>query len=165
MGSDSRASTKGGGSGASSMRGCSTCGGERRRGAVTTVSRGGGESTFYRVGGRAGRSGGKRSSGGRWCFIKAPVTEVEVRGHPFDEGEMKGVGRRFGSAPSGCGRVAHSSVDQKGGSGSASEGGRKPPGGPTWTGVDRELGQRKKIPDADAVWAEMRIGLQNGFLN
>jgi hypothetical protein len=27
-------------------------------------------------------------------------------GQPFDEGEMKGVGRRFSSAPSGCGRAA-----------------------------------------------------------
>jgi hypothetical protein len=33
--------------------------------------------------------------------------EEEARGRPFDEGEMKGVGRQFGSAPSGCGRTAH----------------------------------------------------------
>jgi hypothetical protein len=30
-----------------------------------------------------------------------------VKGWPFDEGEMKGVGRRFGSAPSGCRGAAH----------------------------------------------------------
>jgi hypothetical protein len=64
----------------SSMRGCSRCGGEGRRGAVSTMSRGGGESTFYRAGGGAGRSGGGWSSGGRWCFIKRSVTEEEVRG-------------------------------------------------------------------------------------
>jgi hypothetical protein len=71
------------------------------------VSRGIGESTFYRAGGQAGRSGGERSSGGRWCFIKALVTKEEARGQPFDEGEMKGLGRWFGFAPSGCGRAAH----------------------------------------------------------
>jgi hypothetical protein len=64
------------------------------------VSRGIGESTFYRAGGQAGRSGGGRSSGGWWCFIKASVTEEEVRGRPFDEGEMKVVVHRFGSVPS-----------------------------------------------------------------
>jgi hypothetical protein len=122
-GSDGQASVKGRGGGASSMRGCSRCGGEGRRGAVITVSRGGGESAFYWAGGRAGRSGGGRSSGGRWCFIKASVTEEEERGWPFDEGEMKGVGRRFSSAQSGCGRAAHGGawrggVDRKGGGGS-----------------------------------------------
>jgi hypothetical protein len=34
-----------------------------------------------------------------------PVMGEEVRGWPFDEGEMKGVGRRFGSTPTGCGRA------------------------------------------------------------
>jgi hypothetical protein len=28
-----------------------------------------------------------------------------VRGWPFDEGEMKGVGRWFGSTPTGCRRA------------------------------------------------------------
>jgi hypothetical protein len=50
-GSDGRASAKGGGGGASSVRWCSGCGGEGRRGAASTVSRGGGESAFYREGG------------------------------------------------------------------------------------------------------------------
>jgi hypothetical protein len=59
------------------------------------VSRGGGERTFYRVRGQAGRSGGGRSSGGWWCFIKASVTEEEVRGRLFDEG--CGTSVRFGS--------------------------------------------------------------------
>jgi hypothetical protein len=57
--------------------------------------------------------------------------EEEARGRPFDEGEMKGVGRRFGSAPSGCGRVAHSGAWRGGASKEAvaawaSEGGRRP---------------------------------------
>jgi hypothetical protein len=51
---------------------------------------------------------------------------------------MKGVGRRFGLAPSGCRRPAGPVAAQ------AIEGGRRPPGGPTWGGVDRELGQRGK---------------------
>jgi hypothetical protein len=42
-GSDSRAPTKGGSDRASSTRGCLSCGGDGRRGAVSTVSRGGGE--------------------------------------------------------------------------------------------------------------------------
>jgi hypothetical protein len=31
--------------------------------------------------------GDELSSGGRWCFIKVPVTEEEARGWPFDEGK------------------------------------------------------------------------------
>jgi hypothetical protein len=34
-----------------------------------------------------------------------PVTGEEARARPFDEGEMKGVGRQFGSTPTGCGRA------------------------------------------------------------
>jgi hypothetical protein len=40
---------------------------------------------------------------------------VEVRGQPFDEGEMKGVGRRFGSTPTGWGRATDGGA-QSGGS-------------------------------------------------
>jgi hypothetical protein len=55
--------------------------------------------------------------------MKALVTEEEVRGRPFDEGEMKVVGRRFGLAPSGCGRATHGGawhgdVDRRGDGGS-----------------------------------------------
>jgi hypothetical protein len=39
------------------------------------------------------------------AFINMPVMGEEARGRPFDEGEMKGVGRRFGSTPTGCGRA------------------------------------------------------------
>jgi hypothetical protein len=76
-GSDSRAPTKGGSGRASLMRGCLSCGGDGRRGAVSTVSRVEARACFR---GRAVGSGGRRSSGGRWCFIKAPVTKEEVRG-------------------------------------------------------------------------------------
>jgi hypothetical protein len=63
--------------------------------------------SFYTAGEAAEGRGDGQSNEGQWCFIKAPVTEEEVRGWPFDEGGMKGVGRRFDSAPSGCRRVAH----------------------------------------------------------
>jgi hypothetical protein len=71
---------KGGGGGVSSMSGCLRCEGEGRRGEVSIVSRGRGESEFYKAGWRAGTSGSGQSSGGQWCFIKAPVMEEEARG-------------------------------------------------------------------------------------
>jgi hypothetical protein len=43
-------------------------------------------------------------------------------GRPFDEGELKGVGRRFGSTPTGCGRA----MDGDARSGSSVGGGRRP---------------------------------------
>jgi hypothetical protein len=60
-----------------------------------------------------------------------PVMEEEARGRPFDEGEMKGVGRQFSSAPSGCGRTADGGAWHGGAPGEAvaaraSEGGRRP---------------------------------------
>jgi hypothetical protein len=45
-----------------------------------------------------------------------PVTGEEARGQPFDEGEMKGVGRRFGSTPTGCGSVMDGGKTGSGGS-------------------------------------------------
>jgi hypothetical protein len=53
---------------------------------------------------------------------------VEARGRPFDEGEMKGVGRWFGSTPTGCGRVADGKPRSGGkpGSDSSVGGGRRP---------------------------------------
>jgi hypothetical protein len=58
---------------------------------------------------------------------------------------MKGVGRRFGSAPSGCGRAAHGGAWHGGAPGEAavaraSEGGRRPQVG--------QLG-----PEAGEAWA------------
>jgi hypothetical protein len=83
------------------------------------------------------RRGNGLSSGGRWCFIKVPVTEEEARGRPVDEGEMKGVGRWFGSAPPRCWRAAHGGAWCGGALGEAavaqaSKGGRRPPGGQKW---------------------------------
>jgi hypothetical protein len=170
-GSDGWESAKGGGTGASSKRGYSRCEGEGRRGAASIVSRGRGESIFYWVGGRAGRSGGGWPSGGRWCFIKVPVMEEEARRQPFDEREMKRVGHRFGLTPSGCRRVAHSDADQRGSSGSGIQKWEKtlgwadlsrsePRAGPT---QKKSQGKWKWV--AVAVCAKMQIGLQNRFLN
>jgi hypothetical protein len=56
------------------------------------------------------------------------VTGEEARGRPFDEGEMKGVGRRFGSTPTWCGRVMDGGAQSNGrpGSGGSVRGGRRP---------------------------------------
>jgi hypothetical protein len=64
-------------------------------------------------------------------------------GWPFDGGEMKGVGRRFGSAPFGCRRVAHGDAwrgdaDRRGGGGSGVQRWEKTPG---WADLGRS-GQR-----------------------
>jgi hypothetical protein len=60
------------------------------------------------------------------------VTEVEVRGRPFEEGEMKGVGRRFGSTPTGRGRA----TDGGARSGGSVGGGRRP----RWAELGRTAG-------------------------
>jgi hypothetical protein len=79
--------------------------------------------------------------------------EEEARERSFDEGKMKGVGCRFGSVqlhPGVGGRhtATHGAVARTKGAAAAraSEGGRGPPSGPTWAGVDRELGQCGKNP-------------------
>jgi hypothetical protein len=107
------------------------------------VENGLGGSAFYSAGEAAEGRGDRRSSGGQWCSIKVPVTEEEVRGRPFDEGEMNGVGWWFDSAPSGCGRVAHSGAwcggtDRRGGGGS---GVRRWEKTPRWADLGRS-GQR-----------------------
>jgi hypothetical protein len=52
----------------------------------------------------------------------------EAKGRRFDEGEMKGVGCRFGSTPTGCGRVMDGDAQSYGkpGSGGSVGGGRQP---------------------------------------
>jgi hypothetical protein len=57
-----------------------------------------------------------------------PVTGEEARGRPFEEREMKGVGRRFGSTPTGCGRAMDGGARGSGKPGSSSSvgGGRRP---------------------------------------
>jgi hypothetical protein len=68
-------------------------------------------------------------------------------GQPFDEGEMKGVGRRFSSAPSGCRRAAQGGAWRGGAPreaavAQASEGGRRP-----WVGqLGPEVGEAWAVP-------------------
>jgi hypothetical protein len=52
----------------------------------------------------------------------------EARRRPFDEWEMKGVGHRFGSTPTGCGRATDGGAESGGkpGSGGSVGGGRRP---------------------------------------
>jgi hypothetical protein len=61
-------------------------------------------------------------------FINVLVTEEEARGRPFDEGEMKGVGHRFGSTPMGCGKATDGGARSGGKPGSCGSvgGGRRP---------------------------------------
>jgi hypothetical protein len=87
---------------------------------------------------------------------------------PFDEREMKGVGRRFGLAPSGCRRVAHGSTwrggaDRRGGGGSGVQRWEKTPGGPTSAGGDRELSQCGKNPKENENGLLMRSGPKCGL--
>jgi hypothetical protein len=83
--------------------------------------------TFYRAE-EAMEGEGKRcgEGNGRRRVIDMPVTGVEARGRPFDEGEMKGVGRQFGSTPTGCGRATDGGARSGGkpGSGGSVGGGR-----------------------------------------
>jgi hypothetical protein len=84
---------------------------------------------------------------------------VEARGRPFDEGEMKGVGRRFGSTPTGCGRA----MDSGAWSGGSVGGGRRA----QWAELGRTAGysgQQGKIPKkinkraAMEFWARLISG-------
>jgi hypothetical protein len=126
----------------------------------------------------------RRHRGGRWCgegngrrlFIKVPVTEEEVRVRPFDEGEIKGVGCRFGSTPTGCGRAAyggawHGGAPREAAVARASKGGRRrrASGGP-WVGVAgwakchlgrrREKTKKKNGMGCKDDWAKIKGGLQ-----
>jgi hypothetical protein len=115
------------------------------------------------------------SSGGWWCFIKVAVMEEEVRWRPFDEGEMKGVGRWFGSAPSRCRRVAHGGAWRGGApeevaAARAFEGGRRPREGqlgqrPERLGLCRPGGNKAKRP----IWAKnerkRKMGCRTIFSN
>jgi hypothetical protein len=121
------------------------------------------------------RRGDGLSSGGQWCFINVPVTEEVARGWPFDEGEMKGVGRWFGSAPFGCRRVAHDGAWRGGTPGDAaatraSKGGRRPPGGAEWAAQASWAGARFSSRErrggcSGLSWAKRpdRLGAMVGF--
>jgi hypothetical protein len=102
-GSDGRASAKGGGGGANwTTRGLGREGGERGAD-LSAVKMVGGVMPFYRVWEAVEGSGGGAVRGTAGGTSSTPVTEVEARGRPFDEEEMKGRGHRFDSTPAGCG--------------------------------------------------------------
>jgi hypothetical protein len=110
MGSDGRASAKGGGGGANSTtRGSGREGGERGAD-LSVVKMAGGVAPFYRVREKVEGSGGSAVRGTTGGASSTPVTGVEVRGWSFDEGEMKGRGRRFDSTPTECGWVTDGGV-------------------------------------------------------
>jgi hypothetical protein len=95
---------------------------------------------FYRVREAVEGTGGGAVKGMAGGASSTPVTGVEARGQPFDEGEMKGRGRRFDSTPTGCGWATDGGVRSGGklaGRAAAARagGGRRPrdgPNGPEW---------------------------------
>jgi hypothetical protein len=90
-------------------RGLGHEGGER--GAVLiAVKMVGGVMPFYRVWEAVEGSGGGAVRGTAGGASSTLVTEVEARGRPFDEGEMKGRGHQFDSTPAGCGWETDSGV-------------------------------------------------------
>jgi hypothetical protein len=52
---------------------------------------------------------------------------------------LKGTTQHFGSTSPGCGRAAHGGASGEVVAARASEGGRRPPGGPTWARGQRGL--------------------------
>jgi hypothetical protein len=102
-GSDGRASAKGGGGRANSTtRGLGREGGERGVD-LSAVKMASGVAPFYRVREAMEGSGGGAVRGTAGGASSTPVTGVEARGRPFDEGEMKETQHRFNSTPAGCG--------------------------------------------------------------
>jgi hypothetical protein len=111
----------------------------------------GGVAPFYRVREVVEWSGGGAVRGAAGGASSMPVTRVEARGRPFDEGEMKGRGHRFDSTPTGCGWVMDGGVRSGGklarrAAVARAGGGRQPrdgPNGPEWaTLAGLRLGQR-----------------------
>jgi hypothetical protein len=150
-GSDVRASAKGGGGGANSTtRGSGHEGGERGAD-LSAVKMVGGVAPFYRVREAVEGSGGGAMRGTAGGASTTLVTGVEARGRPFDEGEMKGRGRRFDSTPTWCGWATDGGVGSGGkpaGQSVAARagGGRRPhdgPNGPEWaTRAELQWGRR-----------------------
>jgi hypothetical protein len=98
-GSDGRASAKGGGGGANSTtRGLGREGGERGAD-LSVVKMVGGVAPFYRVREAVKGSGGGAVRGTAGGTSSTPITGVEARGRPFDEGGNEGEGTpvRFNS--------------------------------------------------------------------
>jgi hypothetical protein len=165
-GSDGRASVKGGGGAANSMtRGSGREGGERGAD-LSAVKMAGGVAPFYRVREAVEGSGGCAVKGTAGGASSTPVTGVEARGRPFDEGEMKGRGRRLDSTPTGCGWATDGGVLSDGkpaGRAVAARagGGRRPrdgPNEPEWaTLAGLRLGRRWNF-QRKSGWAAMAIG-------
>jgi hypothetical protein len=97
-----------------------------------------------------------------------PVTGEEARGWPFDEREMKGVGRRFGSTPTGCGRAMDGGAWSGGkpGSGGSVGGGRQPRVGQarpngwiTQAGKEKFRGKKEKEKNNKRATREFWAGL------
>jgi hypothetical protein len=109
-GSDGRASVNGGGGGANSTTRGSGCKGGERGADLSTMKMAGGVAPFYRVREAVEGSGGGAVRGTAGGASSTPVTGVEARGWPFDEGKMKGRGRRFDSTPTGSGWATNGGV-------------------------------------------------------
>jgi hypothetical protein len=123
-GSDGWALAKGGGGGANSTtRGSGREGGERGAD-LSVVKMVGGVAPFYRVREAVEGSGGGAVRGMAGGASSMPVTGVEARWRPFDEGEMKGRGCRFDSTPTGCGWATDGGVRQASRTGGGGSGGR-----------------------------------------
>jgi hypothetical protein len=165
-GSDGRASAKGGVGGANSMtRGSGREGGERGAD-LSAVKMAGGVAPFYMVREAVEGSGGGAVRGMAGDGSSKPVTGVEARGRPLDEGKMKGWGRRFDSTPTGCGWATDDGVrsgDKPARRAAAPRagGGRRPcdgPNGPEWaTLAGLQLGQCWNF-QRKSGWAAMAIG-------
>jgi hypothetical protein len=122
---------------------------EERTGILTP----GGASGWRGSDGRASTKGGgggavRGTAGGASLTL---VTGVEARGHSFDEGEIKGRGRRFDSTPTGCGwatdgGVRSGSKPARRAAAARAGGGRRHrdgPNGPKWaTLAGLRLGRR-----------------------
>jgi hypothetical protein len=90
-------------------RGSGHEGGERGAD-LSTVKMARGVAPFYRVWEAVEGSRGGAVWGTAGGASSTPVTGVEVKGRPFDEGEMNGRGRRFDSTPTGCGWTTNGAV-------------------------------------------------------
>jgi hypothetical protein len=126
----------------------------------------GGVAPFYRVQEAVEGSGGSVVRGTAGGASSTPVTGVEARGWPLDEGKMKERGRRFDSTPTRCGWATDSGVrsgDKPAGRAAAPQagGGRRPrdgPNGPEWaTLAGLRLGRRWNF-QRKSGWAAMAIG-------
>jgi hypothetical protein len=165
-GSDGRASVKGRSGGANSMtRGSGREGGERGAD-LSTVKMVRGVAPFYRVREAVEGIGGGAVRGTAGGASSTPVTRVEARGRPFDEGEMKGRGHQFDSTPTGCGWATDGGVRSGGKpagrvAAARAGGGRRPrdgPNGPEWATLAGLRRGRRWNFQRKSGWAAMAIG-------